>query len=36
MTNYCERCGTIDIEDGEILCEICDEETEKELEEDNE
>jgi uncharacterized membrane protein YvbJ len=26
MTNYCERCGTEDIEDGEILCEECNKE----------
>jgi NMD protein affecting ribosome stability and mRNA decay len=29
MTNYCERCGTENIEDGEILCEECDKETEE-------
>lgn len=29
MTNVCERCGTTDIEDGEILCEDCDIETDK-------
>lgn len=29
MTNYCENCGTEDIEDGEILCEHCDEHIDK-------
>ena len=23
MTNYCERCGTTDLKEGEILCEHC-------------
>jgi hypothetical protein len=34
MTNYCERCGTEWIKDGEIVCEECNaelDEIEKEL-----